>query len=278
MNNIISQEEKDRIDALCAKWRIENYTINQDGSIDVVGGVRLYNKAITKIPLRFGKISGDFDCSANRLTTLEGCPSVVGGTFDCGNNRLTSLEGCPTKVNGSFYCYANQLISLEHCPKEVKAFVCYENHLKSLEHCPTTVLYFFNCSDNILTSLEHCPTSVGGFYCSQNELTTLEHCPTKVLGPFECNSNPLQTLMYFPKTIGGNYIITSDKYTDATHLFEDMLNKAFGDIQYDDDDNPYLCDESLIAYKYMNYFEVWTPGFNIDAMNDLVAEIKDGLQ
>ena len=56
---------------------------------------------------------GDFDCSGNQLTTLEGAPKEVGGDFYCSGNQLTTLEGAPKEVGGGFYCYSNQLTTLE---------------------------------------------------------------------------------------------------------------------------------------------------------------------
>ena len=32
---------------------------------------------------------------------------VIKGDFDCSFNELTSLEGCPKEVGGNFYCYYN---------------------------------------------------------------------------------------------------------------------------------------------------------------------------
>ena len=51
---------------------------------------------MTKLPVKFGKVSGNFDCCKNNLTTLEGCPDYVGGDFSCWNNKLTTLEHRPT--------------------------------------------------------------------------------------------------------------------------------------------------------------------------------------
>ncbi len=104
---------------------------------------------MTKIPLKFRKVSGNFYCHNNKLTSLEGAPTSVGGHFYCYNNKLTSLEGSPTSVGGGFYCHYNQITSLEFAP--------------------TSVGGNFDCSDNQLTSLEGAPTSVGGgFYCPNN--------------------------------------------------------------------------------------------------------------
>jgi hypothetical protein len=122
-----------------------------DGTVDVNGDVNLFNHKLSKIPLKFGRVTGSFYCQRNKLTTLEGCPKVVGGSFYCHNNKLTSLLGCPGEVPGSFWCYKNKLTTLLGCPGEVGLN--------------------FACSHNQLTSLEGCPREVGGeFYCYYNPL------------------------------------------------------------------------------------------------------------
>jgi hypothetical protein len=121
MNNIINQTEKDRIDQLCEEYKITNYTINGDGSIDVNGNVYLHYRALKELPLRFGKVRGDFNCTANAITSLVGCPTNVGGSFYCQDNNITSLEGCPTEVGGCFHCHYNELTSLVHFPSTVGA-------------------------------------------------------------------------------------------------------------------------------------------------------------
>ena len=55
------------IDLICKKYGITNYTINQDGSIDVNGSVNLSRENLTKLPLKFNRVSGYFDCSNNQL-------------------------------------------------------------------------------------------------------------------------------------------------------------------------------------------------------------------
>ena len=57
--------------------------------------------------INFGKVTGDFNCSYNNLTSLKGAPQTVGGDFKCSDNQLTSLRGAPQKVGGDFYCYNN---------------------------------------------------------------------------------------------------------------------------------------------------------------------------
>ena len=79
-NSSFPQSKKEII-SICKKFRIKNYTINDDGSVDVDGNLDLFEKNISKLPLKFGRVTGHFDCSFSKLTTLEGSPKEVGGNF-----------------------------------------------------------------------------------------------------------------------------------------------------------------------------------------------------
>ncbi len=125
------------VEKICKKYNITNWTINPDGAVDVEGNVDLANKGLRKLPLKFGRVTGYFDCSHNQLTSLEGCPPEIREAFWCYNNQLTSLEGCPREIGGSFWCYNNKLTSLEGCPREIGGiFICYNNNLTSLKGAP----------------------------------------------------------------------------------------------------------------------------------------------
>ena len=65
------------------------------------------------LPVKFRDVSGNFNCSHNYLTSLDGCPSRVGGHFNCDGNELSLLKGCPEYVGGSFHCNKNKLLSLQ---------------------------------------------------------------------------------------------------------------------------------------------------------------------
>jgi hypothetical protein len=121
--------------------------------VDVEGD---FNCSVTGIKslkgIRFGSVSGNFDCHNNQLTSLEGAPREVRWNFYCSENSLSSLEGAPLKVGGNFYCNRNQLTSLEGAPQEVRGN--------------------FDCSENQLTSLKGAPREVGGnFYCRENPIS-----------------------------------------------------------------------------------------------------------
>ena len=93
---------------ICKEFGIENWSL-VDGLVNVDGHVSLWSMGLTELPLKFGTVTGDFDCDWNKLTTLEGCPNRVGGDFECSDNNLTSLVGCPKSVGGSFYFECNNI-------------------------------------------------------------------------------------------------------------------------------------------------------------------------
>ena len=116
------------ISLICKKYGIENYTINDDGSIDVNGDVSLSYDGLTELPLRFNRVTGSFSCFDNKLTTLKGCPRWVGDWFSCGSNKLTSLEFSPEYVGNDFFCSDNYLID-NYCDTEISG-----NFYTSLKH------------------------------------------------------------------------------------------------------------------------------------------------
>jgi hypothetical protein len=139
---------------ICKEYRIDNYTINDDLSIDVNGDVMLHSRRLTKLPLKFRNVDGSFYCYGNQLTSLEGAPQSVGGNFSCEYNNLTSLEGAPTSIGGDFDCVVNNIASLEGAPQSVGGdFYCYNNQLTSLEGAPQTVGGDFICRDNPIYSI-----------------------------------------------------------------------------------------------------------------------------
>ena len=107
------------ISLICKQYNITNYTINPDGSIDVNGNVFLYKKGLTEFPLTFNKVTGNFDCGENNLTSLKGSPRWIGGGFYCDHNILTSLEFSPDYVDRDFWCQYNNLTD-NYCITEIK--------------------------------------------------------------------------------------------------------------------------------------------------------------
>ena len=165
---------REEIDKICRRYGIYDYTINDDGSVDVDGNVSLSKKGLTELPLNFNIVTGRFGCSMNKLTTLKGCPKKVGLYFTCKENHLTSLEYGPTKVGGDYNCNMNRLTNLIGSPDSINyAFNCSNNLLTSLEGCPSYVRLDFDCRDNNLTDFKYFPKEIGsgsGFYCDDNPI------------------------------------------------------------------------------------------------------------
>ena len=203
------------IEELCDKYKIRNYTINDDGSIDVnesvfLNGINQAGSAnpdgLTHIPLKFNKVDGHFDCSHNIINTLEGAPKYVTGNFYCESNSLISLEGSPERIDGAFDCSNNGLKSLKGSPKYVTGdFNCSNNGLKTLEESNLIETKSFDCSYNILTDLKGSPKKVGYFSCGYNYLTTLEGCPKIIKGHFDASYNELTSLKFGPESVNGYF-------------------------------------------------------------------------
>jgi hypothetical protein len=107
------------------------------GVVDVDGKVVLRSPIkVAELPVRFGQVGGNFDCSVNQLTTLKGSPNHVGGQFICSFNKLTALEGAPGHVVSDFLCGLNRvrLNSLDGAPGYVggKFWVDYNESLPLL--------------------------------------------------------------------------------------------------------------------------------------------------
>ena len=94
--------DKELIKEICIRYKIKNYSINSDGSIDVDDNVNLSFMELSKLPLKFNIVLGSFDCGNNILTTLKGSPKHVGGWFDCSSNRLKTLKHCPDYIHNFF--------------------------------------------------------------------------------------------------------------------------------------------------------------------------------
>ncbi len=163
---------------------IRKYTINSDLTVDVATDVfTLADKHLINIPIKFGKVEGDFDCNGNRISSLEGCPDEVEGDFHCSDNLLNSLKGCPSKVGRNFYCVMNYLTSLKGCPKEINgAFICNHNRINSLEEGPEKVSGVFNCSHNLLKNLKGAPKYIGGSFLFYDNPITDDTIYSKVIG------------------------------------------------------------------------------------------------
>jgi hypothetical protein len=79
----LTKEQIEFLDRVCGEWKL-----NSDGEVDVDGDVNMYDMNLKEIPVKFGRVEGDFNCYYNYLTTLKNCPDFVVGNFWCGDNIL----------------------------------------------------------------------------------------------------------------------------------------------------------------------------------------------
>jgi hypothetical protein len=127
-----------KAERFCWKNNIKNYTIHPDLTIDVDGNVDIGLIDSVKLPVRFGKVTGHFECDRMGLESLHGCPSEVGGDFYCYDNNLTSLEGCPRIVSGEFNFYGNKVKNFIGGPTEIHGPInFYKNNITSFVGFPT---------------------------------------------------------------------------------------------------------------------------------------------
>jgi hypothetical protein len=90
----------------CKKMGIKGYEKNTDDkSITVNGDVDLTYKGLTELPYKFEKVTGNFWCDNNNLTSLNNSPNEIGGSFSCTHNNLITFEDKPNpqKIGGNFW-------------------------------------------------------------------------------------------------------------------------------------------------------------------------------
>ena len=171
------QVEKD-VAMYCSYYGIKNWSLNERGLVDVGDNVNLFGKKLSRLPLQFGKVSGEFTCKRNGLTTLIGCPESVGYGFDCSQNKLSSLEFGSKYVGAGYNCSQNRLTTLKGAPESINEVG-------------------FDCSVNNITSLEYCPKYINGSLTIQyNQLTSLQYGPEEVTGLVHVS--PIPKLGYNP--------------------------------------------------------------------------------
>lgn len=158
---------KREVENILKRRRFQNYTINDDLTVDVDGDVNLVKKNLHFLPVKFGKVSGNFYCHDNLLNSLVGSPREVGGNFFCSNNSMLSLKGAPREVGGDFSCSFNHFATLEGAPREVGGdFYCQGNSLLiSLKGSPREVGGSFLCKNTGLKSLDGIGNVQGQIIC-----------------------------------------------------------------------------------------------------------------
>jgi hypothetical protein len=171
-----------------------NYNLNCSGTIKIESKNQslpefiVFNEVMGEFTLQGGEfttlygvpklVGGRFDCSSNKLKTLEFAPHVVGFNcneneycnFNCSNNEITSLINSPVVLNGDYFCYNNKLSTLEGIQSEIKgSLICNNNKLTTIKHAPLKINGNFNVSNNLLSNIDDCNSIVDDdFICKKN--------------------------------------------------------------------------------------------------------------
>lgn len=196
------------IKSACDKLGIQNYTINDNGTVDVNGGgLRLYLNQdkvkvneITKTLINFNKVNGDVDISIrwskNGRAGTNQIPftfNEVTGDFLLTHSKLETLKGCPKKVGGDFNVACNILKDLEGAPETVDGdFIVNDNILHSLVGSPRYVGGDFDISSNSIESLEGITSEIGGYLdISFNKIKSFDDFPNSKISIERLYNNPI---------------------------------------------------------------------------------------
>lgn len=224
---------KEEIEEWLKTHGIENYTINEDCTIDVAGSVYLDGVFRAQPKSEWLDVLNQLDShhSPDNRHGIERCDDgsyesngthyvfkepefepfelpvrfrKIERSFYFSENNLKSLKGCPEFVGEDFECYDSQLESLKGGPKEVQGhYHVSSNKLTTLNGAPERVGKNFTCRNNRLSSLEGSPAFVGGnFECSCNGIRSLEGAPDYIGKSFKCVENPLESLKGLPSYVG----------------------------------------------------------------------------
>jgi hypothetical protein len=110
----ILNESEEQLDDIFQKYFTVYGTYTFENSLvhvygDCIGKISL--RAIGKIPVKFGTVTGVFDVKSKGLTSLDGGPSYT-KSYICSSNKLSNLVGLPKTLNG-LVVQKHQLTSLE---------------------------------------------------------------------------------------------------------------------------------------------------------------------
>ncbi len=122
------------VEKFCKKHIKGYYEITENG-IGVGEDVDLYDKNLYNL-LQFYYTGGYFHCGVNKLTDLQGIPSLsIGEWFVCSANKISQLI-VPEHLDNNLYCTDNKITSLGKLDRIYGRFYCSNNQLKSTKDVP----------------------------------------------------------------------------------------------------------------------------------------------
>ena len=180
---------------------------------------------LTHIPIPFGIINGNFDCSNNKLEDLINLPLEVTNSIDLSNNKIKKIE-LPKMDNYSVISFSNNLIDdisnltgtylqitisnnkLTNIKSNIVCDIleCERNQITSLEGMPSVVKLY--CDDNLLTSIEGINLSrLTDLTVIDNQITNIKPLKNKKLNLLFIDRNPVTSLKGICDKIGSLSII-----------------------------------------------------------------------
>lgn len=93
------------IQAKIANWLlhhdIQNFTINQDNTVDIKGDLHLIHVRTKKLPIQFGTVSGDIAVDSEMLESTWGLPKTLNGSlYWSGGKAGIDLSFLPEHIGG----------------------------------------------------------------------------------------------------------------------------------------------------------------------------------
>jgi len=167
------------------------YTID-DGKINVKGNVKL--RGLSYLPISFGVVDGDFNCSFCGLLDMTGTPHTITGNMEAQSNKFLNLSGCPENIGGNLVLNGNRtLMNLSGCPKNINGTLdLYGCNLAILQGIANTIGGNLILGKNRLNGLGYFPNSVGGSLdITDNYIVSMnDDIIKKVVGDINSEGNP----------------------------------------------------------------------------------------
>lgn len=160
---------------------IESITVNESSIEDLTGIEHFIGITI-------------FQCSSNKLTSLDLSKNNILAGINCSDNELTSLTLPSTPDLQFLTCNDNKLTSLDVSGvPNLAMFICKNNQLSYLDVSKNTKMISFDCNNNQLSwlLLPEESTSLSFLDCSSNKLTSLAVAQDMPLSSIYLNDNKL---------------------------------------------------------------------------------------